>query len=191
MNTRNKATGSAEHSTLSIDEFTHRLGEALIAVGQGRPHILLSVEIARGDDIREVCGEGACEDLRQRTRSQLSELLDAGVPIMERNATAFNLLLADTSRKQASELAHRIHDQIEDSMFHWHGHPFRLGAHVGVLELGPQPDDPKAWLARAEEVSRSAGELGGSGVYLLAYRVHALQEMARALDWHTHITEVI
>ena len=101
------------------------------------------------------------------------------------------MLLLDTSRREGADLAHTLHDHIEGKTFHWHEHPFRLGVHVGLLELGPQPANAGAWLSRVKEVRSSAGELGGSGVHLLAYRERALQDMAQELDWHEHITQII
>ncbi len=175
----------------SRDAFVAQLQRAVTATAQGESHLLLGLDIARADEIRATCGDAFCAALRDVILDHVRPLVHTSIPALDSDSTDITLLLLNTSRSEGVELAHSLHDRIEGKTFHWHQHPFRLGVHVGLLELGPQPADAAAWLARVADVRRSAGELGGSGVHLLAYREHALADMAQELDWHEHITQII
>ena len=175
----------------SRDAFYERLQQAIAATADGESHLLLDLDIARAQEIRATCGDAFCAALRDVILDQLRPLVHSSIPALDSEGTDLALLLLNTTRGEGVDLAHSLHDRIEGKTFHWHQHPFRLGVHVGLLELGPQPASAAAWLSRVEDVRRSAGELGGSGVHLLAYRERALADMAQELDWHEHITQVI
>ena len=192
--TRNQVSDGPKPGALwLLDEgrFSSQLRQALAATAHGHRHALLVIEIPRRPQICETCGEAADEALGEHVHKRLLAHLDSQTPVLAKSATDSLALCSNRDCQAATRLARAIHDDIERRSFRWHGHPFRLAANVGVLELGPQPSDAESWLSRAAELCRCTRELGGTGVNLLRYRHAALDEVSQELDWHQHLTRVI
>lgn len=188
-----KRTSEASH-TLTVceeSEFLAHLEQALEACVRGRPSALIHLDVARAQDIRETCGRPALDALRDLTQSISYHQLGPHVPACLSRDCAMSLLLADMLPTDAAIRAKRLLNSMDDGTFTWHGHPFRLGAHIGVVELGPHPTTVEGWLHLAREACEAARELGGSGIRAVPLGDDAWRDLKRDRDWHDHLAEII
>lgn len=172
-------------------EFNALLAQALKDSGGGRRTSLLELNVVRADDIEHIFGDEAAEALRAMLMDHLVSLVGDLVPLTHAGHCDMVVLLEDVACGDAAELAHALRDRIESTMFTWHEHPFRLGSHVAILELGPAPASASAWRDLAREVSACAREMGGAGVQVLAYGEQAHARMSGERSWHDHISEIV
>ena len=164
------------------------------ALGEGagsEDHVLLELDVVRADDIEHRFGSEAAAALRKLLAAHLHDVLGGEAPVCDAGHCGLVALLLGTSCEQGSELAHRILQRVEDERFSWHQHPFRLGAHVGVVQLGAAPALPAQWRQLSRDVSEYALQLGGDGVQLLAYGEQALAHLRGESAWHEHISQII
>jgi len=189
------ASGSKPSPTLLnlLDDtaFRDAVDAALERTAHGRPGALLHLDIARASDIQTACGEDGLAALRDLLFAIVYNQLGPAPPIAARPPGALALLLPDVLPADAVVLAKRLRGSLDKGTFTWHGHPFRLGAHIGLVELGPDPRQPEAWIRRAQEACAAAQELGGSGIQMMARSDHAWNDLEREREWHKHLTEVI
>ena len=189
-----RAGKAAGHPNLLIcDEraFIEHLEQALARCAEGRPNALLHLDVARAHDIRETCGARALGALRDLVQTITYNQLGPGVPACLIRDCAMSLLLEDMLPSDAAIRARRLLVSIDDGTFSWHGHPFRLGAHIGLVELGATTTPPEGWLSLAQEACKAAGELGGSGIRAVPLGDDAWRDLERDRDWHDHLAEVI
>ena len=152
---------------------------------------MMHLDVARADDISSHCGETGARALRDLIQGIVHNQLGPTVPVHESSTCAMSLLLPETLPEGAVILARRLRGAIDNGTFSWHGHPFRLGAHIGLVELGPQPLEPQMWMRLVQEACKAARELGGSGIQLVSRSDHAWRDLEEEKEWHDHLTEVI
>ncbi len=183
---------TAAHATPREDqEFLAALAAAIAASGRGQPAALLHLDVARAGDIETTCGQSAIRALQDLIEAVVHNQIGPAVPACLVGIGEASLLLPDTLPADAVVRAKRIRGALDQGRFSWHGHPFRLGAHVGLVELGPQPEEPQAWLALVRRACQAARDLGGSGIQLVTLSDHAWQDLEREQEWRRHLTEVM
>lgn len=190
-NSSNEPVAQAPKSTLEQKEFRHALAAALDRVAEGHPNALLQLEVARAGDIYDCYGDHALTALRSLLGRILYTQLGPDVPTCDTGMCGLLVLLENCLSRDALIVAKRLRGAVDQATFRWHGHPFRLGAHLGVLELGQTPSDPEAWLARARQASSTARELGGTGIQLVEQSGRAWRDIDQEREWHDHLTEIL
>ena len=188
------ATAASPLATVPAStQFGDQLTRALEDCGRGRPAALLHLDTARACDIALSCGEVGAQALHDCIVEALPARRSGsrGDPLLAAELCGFTVLLKDCAANDAVHAAKRIRTAVDGLLFHWHGHPFRLGVHVGVVELGPAPATPRPWLDAVREASNAALELGGTGVQLVKYADRAWSDIAHERDWHEHIREIL
>ena len=159
-----------------------------------QPAALVHLELSRAQNILQCCGRERDSDLCERVLAQLP-VRRAGKrvdPMMVSAAGKFTLLLENCTAEDAVVAARRLCRTLDGVDFRWHEHSFRLGAHVGVVELAPAaPASPGLWLQRAREACSLAQEMGGTGVTLLRHGDLGLREVQREREWREHLCEII
>lgn len=191
-----QARPSGRRTSASLDrrtpaEFRRILVHALQTCDSGRPNVLAHLEVARASDIHDVYGKEGVKALDDLLHAILYNQLGPSTPVLCGNDCAMTILLVDTLPRDAIAVARRLHGAIDRGTFRWHGHPFRLGASLGVVELEPEPPRPDLWLDRVREACAAARELGGSGIQLVSAEKDAWGAIEREREWHKHISEVI
>lgn len=191
--TRSKRANPSSTLLNLLDEqaFRDAVDGALERAARGRPSALLHLDIARACDIEAACGEAGLHALRDLLFASVYDQLGPAPQLTSRPPGALALLLGDVLPADAMLLAKRLHGALDKGTFTWHHHPFRLGAHIGLVELGPEPREPEAWIRRACEACAAARELGGSGIQMMPRTEHAWNDLEREREWHKHLTEVI
>lgn len=174
-------------------QFEARLATSLAACAEGTPAALLHLDIACAIDIEQSCGASGFSALHERVYGALPSRRRGarGDPMLASELCGFTLLLRECSADDALHVGERLRAAVESSMFEWNGHPFRLGVHVGVVELGGPPRSIRRWLEIAREASVAARELGGTGVQLVELGGDAWSNVARECEWHDHLREII
>ncbi len=173
--------------------FDDQLARALGDCARGRPAALLHLDTARACDIALSCGEVGSQALHDCIVKALPARRSGSRsdPILTDELCGFTVLLRDCAAHDAVHAAKRLRSAVDSLLFHWHGHPFRLGVHVGVVELGPAPVALRPWLDAAREAATAARELGGTGVQLVRYADRAWRDIAHEREWHEHLREII
>jgi GGDEF domain-containing protein len=173
------------------EDFLSCLGEAIQSCQAGRPNALMHLDVARADDISAHCGASGAHALRDLVDAMVHNQLGPTVPVHETGTCAMSLLLPNTLPQGAVTLARRLRGAIDNGTFTWHGHPFRLGAHIGLVELSHQPPDPAMWMRLVQAACKAARELGGSGIQMVTGSEQAWRDLEKEKEWHDHLSEVI
>lgn len=176
---------------LDQDAFRDAVDGAIEGAAHGRPAALLHLDVARAGDVRTACGEAGVHALRDLLFAIVHNQLGPAPPVAAVPPGALALLLPDVLPADAVLIARRLRGSLDNGTFIWRGYPFRLGVHIGVVELGPDPRQPEAWIQRACEACAAAQELGGSGIQMMARTEHAWNDLEREREWHKHLAEVI
>jgi hypothetical protein len=171
--------------------FIKRVECALSQASRRRSNFLMQLDVCRAHDIRELSGGEALDAVHTLVRGIVCKQLGSDVPGLIRPDCALSLLLADTSRRIVAVQAREILTCIDGEDFRWMGHPFRLGAHVGLVELGDTSIPAHAWLMLARETCKAAEELGGSGIRLVSGGAQAWRDLQQDRAWHDHLAEII
>jgi GGDEF domain-containing protein len=187
--TESAAVHSLDQRTLA--EFRRAVVEALKSSGSGRPNVLAHLDVARATDIHDVYGREGTQALEALLHAMLYNQLGPNSPVLCGSACAITILLCDTLPRDAIAVGRRLRGAIDRGTFRWHGHPFRLGASLGMVELEAEPSRAEVWLDRAREACDAARDLGGSGIQLVSAEKDAWGEIEREREWHKHIAEVI
>ncbi len=178
-------------NTRRHSEFLDLLAQAIEASGRGRPAALMHLDVARARDIGATCGRDGLNALQDLLLAVVYNQLGPERPVHGARPGELSLLLSRMLPADAVTVAKRLRSALDNGTFSWHGHPFRLGAHIGLVELGPQPEAPADWLNLVRSACDAAGELGGSGIQLVTLSDHAWSDLEREREWHRHLTEVI
>ncbi len=186
-------TGTSPHPVKPsvARQFQRRLARALRRCGAGYPASLLHLDVPAAWDVRDAGGRAAAAALREAVAGTVSAHLDDDVPSAPADQCGLTLLLEGARPSRAVHEARNLKRAVDALRFRWHGHPFRLEACVGVLELGPWPEEAEPWLRRAREACAAARDLGGNGVQLVELTEHAWEDIDRRRDWVRHLTEII
>ena len=174
-----------------VQDFERRLADAVGRQGDGTGAALVHLEVDGAWDVRDAGGAQAAKALRDAVAATLAGHLDAPMMRVPHRACGFCVLLEDTTLDDAVEQARVLKRDVDRLRFQWHGHPFRLAACAGVLELGAQPARAGYWLTAAREACDAARELGGRGVQEVALDEHAWPDIARRREWVQHLSEII
>jgi GGDEF domain-containing protein len=174
-----------------VQHFERRLRHAVQRRAAGEPAALIHIAVNGAWDVRDACGSTAAGALRDAVAATLAGRMDAPVLCVPGGICAFCVLLENTRLDEAREQAHGVKRDVHALRFRWRGHPFRLDACAGVLELGAEPARARYWLAAAHEACAAARELAGSGVQVVALDGHAWSDIARRREWVQHLTEII
>jgi len=192
--TRAQPTAGTHSDTLDRQtpaEFRQALLQALQSCNAGRPNVLTHLDVARAADIHEAYGREGMQALEDLLHAILYNQLGPGAPVLCGSDCAITILLCDTLPRDAIAVARRLRGAVDRGTFRWQGHPFRLGASLGVVELEPEPSRPEPWLERVREACAAAQELGGSGIQMVSAEKDAWGAIEREREWHKHIAEVI
>lgn len=175
-------------------QFHTKLTNSLQACGSGYRSALIHLNVTRAHDIRRSCGRDGCRALRERILEILPvrRIEARGDPLMVSNLCGFTVLLENCAPEDAVNAGQRLRRAANEAVFRWHGHPFHLGAHAGVVELGPESlVATRRWMERARSACTAAEALGGTGVMLVRHNDHAWSEVERERAWHDHLWEVM
>jgi GGDEF domain-containing protein len=152
---------------------------------------LAHLEVAGAWDVRDAGGTEAVGALREAVVRELKDFMDDGIAFASIGLCGFTMLLEDRHLRRALNDVRELKHAVDTLCFYWHGHPFRLSAYAGVVELGPDRAEPRRWLARAQEACAAARELGGDGVQVVEFNEHAWSDIARNREWVRHLSEII
>lgn len=173
------------------DELHDRLTRCLAGSGPPRGAVLAHLDVAGAWDVKDVGGNPALGDLRESVASTLATTLGDGVTTAQGGLCGFTLLLEGRRLRDALEEVFAAKEAIDELRFTWQGHPFRLWAHAGVLELRADRAPARRWLARAREACAAARDLAGRGVQVVECNDHAWGDIARKREWVQHLSEII
>ena len=171
--------------------FDKRLQRALRQCAAGEPSALLYLEVAGAWDVRDAGGQDAASALREAVGAALAHHVHSPMVSSPDGLCGYTVLFERTPIRVALAEARTLKHDVDGMRFRWRGHPFRLSAYAGLLELGSEPLRCRYWLGAAREACAAARELAGSGVQLVELNEHAWSDIARNREWVQHLSEII
>ena len=172
-------------------DFDRRLLGAVRRCTQGEPAALLHLDIAGAWDVRDAGGQAAVNALRDAINELLAGHLSSPIVCSPDGLCGFSVLFENTGVDDAVDEATALKHDVDRLRFHWHGHPFRISAWAGLLELGAEPARARYWLGNAREACAAARELSGSGIQVVELNDHAWGEIARNREWVRYLSEIL
>jgi len=166
-----KITHNAHHDGLTglpnRATFLARLAQVIDETRQGTAtHALCYIDLDRFKTVNDTGGHAAGDALLKEI-SKIIALSCSKKDVPARlGGDEFGLILRNTSATEARLVAERIVDAICEMEFRWESMIFRIGASIGIAEIGNAQSDSAVILHRADLACYSAKSSGRRSVHI-------------------------
>jgi diguanylate cyclase (GGDEF)-like protein/PAS domain S-box-containing protein len=173
-------------------EFERHL-EALLedARASGRHHALLFLDLDQFKLVNDTAGHAAGDELLRQLPRALREHLRSQDLLARLGGDEFALLLQDADLAAASRVAEKIRTAVEEYRFHWQGHPFQVGASIGVALVEPDSHDVHEILSAADVAAYTAKDLGRNRVHVWQHHDDAVRQRQGEMHIVTVLSEAL
>ena len=173
-------------------EFEQRL-EALLedARATGRHHALLFLDLDQFKLVNDTAGHAAGDELLRQLPRALREHLRSQDLLARLGGDEFALLLQDADLAAASRVAEKIRAAVEEYRFHWQGHPFQVGASIGVALVEADSHDVTEILSAADVAAYTAKDLGRNRVHVWQHHDDAVRQRQGEMHIVTVLSEAL
>jgi diguanylate cyclase (GGDEF)-like protein len=155
---------------------------------EGQPATVLLLDVDRFREINDTLGHEAGDLLLIELSSRLRELLRESDTFARLSGDEFGVLLPSASVEEASVLAERVHESLEEP-FTLRGLPLEVGTSVGIASFPEHGEDVDTLLQRADVAMYVAKDAhAGTAVYDVAedtndaVRLALVGELRKAID---------
>jgi len=173
-------------------EFEARL-EALLedARATGRHHALLFLDLDQFKVVNDTAGHAAGDELLRQLPRALREHLRETDLVARLGGDEFALLLPDADLTAASRVAEKIRAAVEDYRFLWQGHPFQVGASIGVALVEANSHDVAEIMSAADVAAYTAKDLGRNRVHVWQHHDDAVRQRQGEMHILTVLSEAL
>ena len=152
---------------LNRREFENRVLKALqLSRENHADHTLCYIDLDQFKVVNDNCGhEGGDELLRQITNI-LSQQVRKGDTVARLGGDEFGLLLENCSLEQASVIAEKVRQAVDEFRFVSGGRTFRIGASIGLIPIDAQSDELSDIMREADAACYAAKDGGRNRVHI-------------------------
>lgn len=163
-----EATHDALTGLINRREFERRLTRVVTDLASApSEHALICLDLDRFKAVNDTCGHDAGDDLLGSLRPLFGRHLRKRDTLARLGGDEFAVLLENCPLIDAERIAEGLRLEIEQYRFEWAGKSFSIGASIGVIVVGAQPNGGIAAVLRAADAaSYLAKEAGGNRVHV-------------------------
>jgi diguanylate cyclase (GGDEF)-like protein/PAS domain S-box-containing protein len=141
--------------------FDRALNGAIAATRDGpRRHCLLYIDLDRFKPVNDTAGHAAGDELLRQVAQTIRSVCREHDIAARIGGDEFAVLLQDCGRTFGQSIADRIVRAIGSLEFSWTGRSYRIGASVGLTQVGSQPSSPLGFMAEADAACYAAKAAG-------------------------------
>ena len=175
-------------------EFEQRLAHAVVgSKSRGAQRALCYIDLDRFKIVNDTVGHAAGDELLRQITNLLLENIRDRDTLARLGGDEFGLLLDNCPQDKAVEIAESLVAEVRDHRFVWEGHPFLVGASIGLVEISGAVENVVELMAQADMACYAAKEQGRNRVCL--YQMEGCDhlqrhtEMMRAADLSTAVED--
>jgi diguanylate cyclase (GGDEF)-like protein/PAS domain S-box-containing protein len=125
-----------------------------------RPASLVMIDLDHFKPINDTAGHAAGDAMLVAVAQAIASRVRATDLVVRLGGDEFALLLPHCDHERALAVAGKVQQAIGDLALKWEAHTLRVGASLGVAELGAQHESPAQWLAQADAACYEAKRAG-------------------------------
>ncbi|MCK5359135.1 MAG: diguanylate cyclase, partial [Gammaproteobacteria bacterium] len=123
-------------------------------------HALLYMDLDQFKIVNDSCGHMAGDELLRHISERLQQRLsDKGI-IARLGGDEFGVLIENSSRKSAQDIADGLRKEVESFRFQWKDKTFSLGISIGIVMMDKNSESPDILLSMADRACYSAKDGG-------------------------------
>jgi len=183
-----QATHDNLTTLLNRSEIERRIADAIGQARDGKQSALLFIDLDQFKIINDTCGHQAGDEFLRRAGKTLREQLRDGEALARLGGDEFAVLVRDCSADQAAILAETLIRAIYDIRFAWEQRVFRVGASIGVVEIGAHFKEWKDVLSLADSACYLAKDHGRGRAWIAREDDDLMRQRQLQMDWVARIT---
>ncbi len=173
-------------------EFEIRLERALItARRESVSHALLYMDLDQFKLVNDTCGHIAGDELLRQITIQLQDHMRSIDTLARLGGDEFGVLLENCSKEDATNVAHKLRQLIQDFRFAWDNKVFTLGVSVGLVSIDDKTESIKSLLSLADAACYAAKDAGRNRVHEYTPEDWELASKQREMQWASRITQAL
>jgi diguanylate cyclase (GGDEF)-like protein/PAS domain S-box-containing protein len=164
VRSRRQLEHAAHHDALTgvinRQGFEQALQALFDAQPASRPAALVMLDLDHFKPINDTAGHAAGDAMLVAVAQAIASRVRATDLVVRLGGDEFALLLPHCTHGRALAVAEKVRQAITGLALTWEQHTLRVGASLGVAELGDQHASPAQWLAQADAACYEAKRLG-------------------------------
>ena len=182
-----KLSFQATHDSLTglinraeFDLRMHLLLNQLQSSDSADKHALLYMDLDQFKIVNDSCGHMAGDELLRHISERLQHRLsDSGI-IARLGGDEFGVLIENSSRKTAQDIADGLRKEVENFRFRWKDKTFSLGISIGIVMMDKTSESPDILLSMADRACYSAKDGGRNKICM--YQPNDIEMVRRNRD---------
>lgn len=131
-----------------------------------RPASLVMIDLDHFKPINDTAGHAAGDAMLVAVAQAIATRVRGTDIVVRLGGDEFALLLPHCPHERALGVAEKVREAITDLALTWEAHTLRVGASLGVAELGEHHESPAQWMAQADAACYEAKRSGRGRVRL-------------------------
>lgn len=125
-----------------------------------RPAALVMIDLDHFKPINDTAGHAAGDAMLVAVAQAITSRVRGSDLVVRLGGDEFALLLPGCTHERALAVAEKVREAITALALTWEAHTLRVGASLGVAELGAHHASPAQWLAQADAACYDAKRMG-------------------------------
>jgi diguanylate cyclase (GGDEF)-like protein len=143
-------------------------------------HALLYMDLDQFKIVNDSCGHMAGDELLRHISERLQQRLKDKDTIARLGGDEFGVLIENSNRKSAQEIADRLRKEVENFRFQWKDKTFSLGISIGIVMIDKNSESPDILLSMADRACYSAKDSGRNKICM--YQPNDIEMVRRNRD---------
>jgi len=182
------ASHDALTGLLNRREFERRVTTALIeSQYEANNHAVLYVDLDEFKVVNDTCGHAAGDELLRQVSALLRPRLREGDTLARLGGDEFGVLLEHCAPGPAFAIADALRTTIGDFHFQWSQRSFKIGASVGVVNVGDGPQTLAGVLSAADAACYMAKDKGRNRVQVYSPESDEVTLRKGEMEWVNRI----
>ena len=187
-----RATHDALTGLVNRAEFENRLNKLLISSHENHgKNALLFIDLDQFKLVNDACGHAVGDKLLQQVSQLFNEIIRSRDTLARLGGDEFAVILEHCTPEQASRVAQKICDQMEDYRFMHDGRRFRIGASIGLVPVDERWKTTEAIMQAADTSCYAAKEAGRNRVHFWFDTDLAMRTRHGQMQWTTKIEQAL
>ncbi|MFV2055162.1 MAG: diguanylate cyclase [Thiohalomonadales bacterium] len=170
-NLKQKIAFQASHDSLTglinRREFETRLNQLISNTQLGHEsHGLLYMDLDKFKIVNDTCGHAAGDELLEQISRLMLSKIRSSDSLGRLGGDEFGVLLTSCGEKRAVEIAEAIRQEVNNFVFDWQQHTFRIAISIGVVSVTHNSSCLADLLSSADTACYRAKQFGNKSVYI-------------------------
>jgi len=186
------ATHDALTGLVNRREFERRLAELLVrAKNLGQQHAFCYLDLDQFKVINDTCGHAVGDKLLRQLTYLLQESMRESDTLARLGGDEFGVLLESCPLDRALQIAENLRKVVQDFRFSWDGHPFDLGASIGLVLIDADSVSIEEIMSEADAACYAAKEKGRNRVQIFRPGNLELARRHGEMQWVSRISQAL